>query len=87
MASLDQFWEEFQSEADEHLSTADRLIDQAHGNPLSADEVSELFRGFHSLKGLARAMDLEGMEGLAHRAESLLGLVRDHGVALDADLV
>jgi two-component system chemotaxis sensor kinase CheA len=87
VASLDQFWEEFQSEADEHLTTADRLIDQAHGNPLSADEVSELFRGFHSLKGLARAMDLEGMEALAHRAESLLGLVRDHGVALDADLV
>ena len=87
MASLDQFWEEFQSEADEHLSTADRLIDQAHGNPLSADEVAELFRGFHSLKGLARAMDLEGMEGLAHRAEDLLGLVRDHGVAFDADMV
>ncbi len=87
MASLDQFWEEFQSEADEHLTTADRLIDQAHGNPLSADEVSELFRGFHSLKGLARAMDLEGMEAIAHRAESLLGLVRDQGVALDADLV
>ncbi len=87
MASLDQFWEEFQSEADEHLSTADRLIDQAHGNPLSADEVAELFRGFHSLKGLARAMDLEGMESLAHRAEDLLGLVRDHGVAFDADMV
>lgn len=87
MASLDQFWEEFQSEADEHLSTADRLIDQAHGSPLSADEVSELFRGFHSLKGLARAMDIEGMEGLAHRAESLLGLVRDQGVPLDEEMV
>jgi len=87
VATLDHFWEEFQSEADEHLSTADRLIDQAHGNPLSSDEVAELFRGFHSLKGLTRAMDLEGMESLAHRAENLLGLVRDHGVALDADLV
>jgi len=87
VSRLEQFWEEFQSEADEHLSTADRLIDQAHGNPLSPDEVAELFRGFHSLKGLTRAMDLEGMESLAHRAEDLLGLVRDHGVVLDADLV
>lgn len=86
-SNLDHFWAEFQSEADEHLTTADRLIDEAQANPLDASQVAELFRGFHSLKGLARAMDLEGMEGLAHRAESLLGLVRDHGVALDADLV
>ncbi len=86
-SNLDHFWAEFQSEADEHLTMADRLIDEAQANPLDASQVAELFRGFHSLKGLARAMDLEGMEGLAHRAESLLGLVRDHGVALDADLV
>ena len=86
-SNIDHFWEEFRSEADEHLTTADRLIDEAQASPLGAPEIAELFRGFHSLKGLARAMDLEGMEGLAHRAESLLGLVRDHGVALDADLV
>lgn len=86
-SNLDHFWAEFQSEADEHLTMADRLIDEAQANPLDASQVAELFRGFHSLKGLARAMDLEGMEGLAHRAESLLGLVRDHGVDLDADLV
>jgi two-component system chemotaxis sensor kinase CheA len=86
-SEFDKFWEQFQSEADEHLTTADRLIEEAHSRSLDEGQVGELFRGFHSLKGLARAMDLEGMEGLAHRAESLLGLVRDHGIELDADLV
>ena len=47
-----------------------------------AGDVARLFRGFHSLKGLARAMALYGMEAVAHRAENLLGLVRDGGVAM-----
>lgn len=86
MSDLERFWEQFQTETDEHLSTADRLLDQAQAGALAPEEISELFRGFHSLKGLARAMDLGGMEALAHRSESLLGLVRDRGVALDPDL-
>src|SRR5258708_7275335 len=86
-SELEQFWEEFQNEADEHVAGAGRLLDQAQGETLHRREIAELFRGFHSLKGLARVMGLGGMESLAHVTESLLGLVRDRGVALDPDLL
>jgi chemotaxis protein histidine kinase CheA len=52
-----------------------------------AGDVARLFRGFHSLKGLARAMALYGMEAVAHRAENLLGLVRDSGVAMSEPML
>jgi two-component system chemotaxis sensor kinase CheA len=85
--TVDSFWEEFQHEADEHVATADRLLDHAMSGALGREDVAELFRAFHSVKGLARVMGLEGLEIVAHWAESLLGLVRDGGADLDAELL
>ncbi|MBI1779279.1 MAG: Hpt domain-containing protein [Proteobacteria bacterium] len=84
---LERLWEEFQNEAEEHLATSDRLIDQALQRALAKGEIGELFRAFHSLKGMARVMGLGGLEQIAHWTESLLGLVRDRGVALDEELL
>ena len=79
----DILWQEFATESDEHLAVLEPLLVRV-GTPESAPgDVARLFRGFHSLKGLARAMSLQGMEHTAHRAENLLGLVRDHGVAMN----
>src|SRR5438552_1287722 len=83
---LERFWGEFQSEADEHIAGAGRLLDLAVERALAKPEIAELFRAFHSLKGLASVMGLDGMAAVAHRSESLLGLVRDRGIALDPEL-
>jgi chemotaxis protein histidine kinase CheA len=87
MASLaDTLWHEFAVETEEHLLAVEPLL--ARGDPEHTDaaEIAQLFRSFHSVKGLARAMDLLGMEGVAHHAENLLGLVRDGRVTLNAEL-
>ena len=81
-------WREFGAETQEHLEAVEPILLAAEsGTPASAGEVALLFRAFHSLKGLARSMDLYGMERLAHAAESLLSLVRDGLAPLDAGLV
>jgi chemotaxis protein histidine kinase CheA len=75
-------WQEFAAESDEHLSMLEPLLVRLGSAEGEAGDVARLFRGFHSLKGLARAMALYGMEAVAHRAENLLGLVRDSGVVM-----
>ena len=77
----DILWQEFATESDEHLVVLEPLLVRLGSAESEPDDVARLFRAFHSLKGLARALSLHGMEATAHRAENLLGLVRDHGVA------
>lgn len=75
-------WQEFAVETDEHLVGLEPLLVRLGSAEAEGDDVARLFRAFHSLKGLARAMALYGMEAVAHRAENLLGLVRDGGVGV-----
>jgi two-component system, chemotaxis family, sensor kinase CheA len=79
-------WHEFAVETDEHLQAVEPILAQADPQRTSAADIAQLFRSFHSVKGLARAMDMVGMEGMAHHAEDLLGLVRDGRAALTPEL-
>ena len=80
-------WQEFAAESDEHLAVLEPLVVRLGSAEGEAGDVARLFRGFHSLKGLARAMALYGMEAVAHRAENLLGLVRDSGVVMSEPML
>ena len=84
---LETIWAQYAVETEEHIESIESLLVKADAGELSADEVSGLFRAFHSLKGLSRVMELGALEAIAHRCEDLLGLVRDgtlrrHGAAL-----
>ncbi|HVB15713.1 MAG TPA: Hpt domain-containing protein, partial [Stellaceae bacterium] len=75
-------WHEFVVETEEHLQAVEPLLAGARPHQTAPADIAQLFRSFHSIKGLARAMDMLGMEGVAHHAENLLGLVRDRRAAL-----
>jgi chemotaxis protein histidine kinase CheA len=82
----DTLWNEFAVETDEHLQAVEPILVQSDLRQVGSAEIGQLFRSFHSIKGLARAMDVAGMESVAHHAENLLGRVRDGGSALTADM-
>ncbi len=82
----DTLWQEFAVETEDHLLAVEPLLSRGDLEHTDASEIAQLFRSFHSIKGIARAMDVVGMEGVAHHAENLLGLVRDGRAPLDADL-
>ena len=67
---------EFKVEVGQHLAAIEPLLLSADFNALERPEIDLLFRGFHSIKGLARVVDAKGMEALAHEAENLLSQVR-----------
>ncbi len=80
---IETMWSQYAIETEEHIETIEALLVKADDQALAADELSGLFRAFHSLKGLSRVMELVALEKIAHRAEDLLGLVRDGVCPLD----
>ena len=84
---IETIWAQYSVETEEHIEAIESLLVRADGGELSADEISSLFRAFHSLKGLSRVMELGALEAVAHRAEDLLGLVREGITTLDRTTV
>jgi chemotaxis protein histidine kinase CheA len=84
---VETLWQEFGAESDEHLAVLEPLLVRLGTAEGEAGDVARVFRGFHSLKGLSRAMSLHGMEAVAHRTENLLGLVRDGGAAMSEEML
>lgn len=73
----------FRVESREHL---EYIRARAEAGDIAA-QVDEVFRRAHSLKGAARAVDLGGVESLAHRLESLFARVREGQRAVDAPVL
>jgi two-component system chemotaxis sensor kinase CheA len=84
---IETIWAQYAVETEEHIEGIESLLVRADGGELSGEEISSLFRAFHSLKGLSRVMELGALEAVAHRAEDLLGLVREGVTGLDKPTV
>lgn len=87
---LASFLDDYYAECDEHLAAIRRgllALESAvgQGQPLDQGVVEEIFRGFHSVKGLSGMVGMTAAEQLAHRAESYLRLLRRKEVAMSAD--
>jgi two-component system chemotaxis sensor kinase CheA len=79
-------WEEFAAETEEHLESIEPGLVAIEKDGPTSDTIARLFRAFHSIKGLTRAMDLAAMADCAHHAENLLGLVRDGKASIDREV-
>ena len=82
---LDSFMEDYFAECEEHLTAAGQnllLLEPAVGHEAPGDLIQELFRSFHSLKGISAMVELREAERLAHEMETCLAGVRDHRIGL-----
>jgi len=81
----------FVSESREHLDAFSaglvRLEKAGGAGEDPAAGVDELFRHAHSLKGMAAAMQQEGIALVAHRAEDVIGAIRARGEAPTSEVV
>lgn len=80
-------WSEYASDAALALADIEAALLILEENPTRKDAINRLYRGLHTLKGNSGFLQLARIERLAHAAEDLIGLVRDHEVALDPELV
>ncbi len=72
-----EFLELFISEAREHIEGQAALLARARTSALAREELNDLFRHAHSIKGMAAALGFSPMSALAHAMEDLLHLWRD----------
>jgi two-component system chemotaxis sensor kinase CheA len=75
---------DYVAECDEHLTAARRVLLALEPAPDRAtpDQLDQLFRDFHTIKGLSGMVGAKGAERLAHDLESYLGTVRKGRAAL-----
>lgn len=73
----------FIPEALEELSRADQLLINVEHDGISAETVNDLFRVFHTIKGVSSFFALRQVKDVAHRTETLLSLVREGHVMLE----
>ena len=82
------FMDDYFAEADEHMVAVRRgllTLEGALGSTLPPSVLEELFRSFHSLKGISAMVELREAELLAHQMESCLRAVRQGSLRLTSD--
>jgi len=84
--SLSEFLEDYFVECDEHLTMIRRnllLIERFVNQPrVDRSVLNELFRSFHTLKGISGMVGVRPAEQLAHQMESYLRALRDTDLSL-----
>ena len=83
---FDQFLDDYYAECDEHLVSIRRslvtLEDEVDSGTLDRNVLDNLFRSFHTLKGISGMVGLSAAEQLAHHLESYLRDLREGIVVL-----
>ena len=84
------FMDDYFAECDEHLATIRRLLldletTAAADRPVGAAAIEELFRSFHSIKGISGMVELREAEMLAHHMESYLRALRGRDARLTTE--
>jgi two-component system chemotaxis sensor kinase CheA len=87
---FDQFLDDFFAEADELLRSVRRHLlafedALAEGLAIPQASVNELFRSFHTLKGISAMANVAAAETLAHHMESYLRQLRDGQAVLSRE--
>ena len=78
---------DFITEAEEHILNADDALLRLEEAPADVDIINELFRVFHTIKGVAGFLSLDGIQALAHSTESLMAKAREKVFVLTSQAV
>ena len=78
LASDPELMRDFIMEAREHLDRSDVQLLTLEKAPDDGEAINSVFRGFHTIKGLAGFLELNEIREVAHETENLLDLVRQN---------
>jgi two-component system chemotaxis sensor kinase CheA len=68
-------------ESQQLLETMEKALFAGEKNKsLNQDQINEIFRAMHTIKGSSAIMEFEGMTKLAHTLEDMFSEIRDNGV-------
>jgi two-component system chemotaxis sensor kinase CheA len=68
--------QDFLNESREHLESAETALLNLEADPTNTETLNQIFRGFHTIKGMAGFLNLTAVNRLAHVSENLLDRAR-----------
>ncbi len=77
----------FFEECEDLLEALTEGLNELEEAPGDDETVNAVFRAVHSIKGGAGAFGLNDLVGFAHTFETVLDMVRDHKLSIDANLI
>ncbi len=78
---------DFVTESREHLAAVENGMLVLDENPNDTEAIHAVFRGFHTIKGLAGFLEFIPIRDVAHEVETLLGLARNSRLAITKRIV
>jgi two-component system, chemotaxis family, sensor kinase CheA len=87
LASDPELIGDFILESREHLTGIELQLLTLDQDPANAEAIHAIFRGFHTIKGMAGFLDLDGVRDLAHEVETVLDLARNAKLAITSAII
>src|SRR5271165_6565370 len=87
LASDPELLNDFILEAREHLTTIELQLLTLDQDPANGEAVNAIFRGFHTIKGMAGFLDLDAVRDLAHEVETVLDLARNSKLTITSTII
>src|SRR5690242_16936335 len=78
---------DFILESREHLATVESQSMVLEQNPSDAEAIHAIFRGFHTIKGLAGFLELASIQETAHEVETLLDRARNGEIQITPKVI
>jgi two-component system, chemotaxis family, sensor kinase CheA len=78
---------EFFVEAADHLTTVETQLMKLEHEPACREAIDSIFRGFHTIKGLAGFLTFPAMQAVAHETETLLDSIRTGKLAVTPQVI
>ena len=78
---------DFVMESREHLAAIEIQLLALEHDPRNAEAINTIFRGFHTIKGLAGFLEFPVIQQFAHEVETLLDLARNSKLPVDSALI
>jgi two-component system chemotaxis sensor kinase CheA len=75
---------DFVLESREHLAAVEQHVLTLDRDPANSDAIHAVFRGFHTIKGLAGFLEFAPIQEMAHEIETILNLAREGKLAITA---
>ena len=84
---VSQYLEIFLDETNEHLQNLNTQILELESDPENMDNINEIFRAAHSLKGMAGTMGYKRMQRLTHDMENVFSEVRNGNIKVKPEMI
>jgi two-component system chemotaxis sensor kinase CheA len=87
LASDPELIGDFILESREHLTAIELQLLTLDQDPANSEAIHAIFRGFHTIKGMAGFLDLDAVRDLAHEVETVLDLARNAKLAITSAII